>query len=246
MAGYSVRMTSNGERGNAVIPEAAAAGLDKINFSIFGTTPEELAQVQHERFRNIELAKRKIDALHASISTAIANGVGVAANIVMSDTSHSDRVERLINAFDSQLSIRVLPDLDRGSESYYAIYNLLSTLGAIPVKAYVDAGSSNARVSYQLPNGRSIFFKQIRPARLNETCDTCEFNTPTDCKEGFYGIRLYRNTMGRYLVGVCIQRMDLTMPVDEFVTSDLFSEVSEMRAKDFIDLQTFYEDRKEK
>ena len=197
--GYSVRMTSNGERGSAIIPACAAAGLEKVNFSIFGTSPEELADVQNEKYRDVGRAQRKIDALNAAISTAVANGVGVAANIVMTDETHIERVVRLIEEFDSQLSIRVLPDLDRGLDSYYAIYQLFTDIGAVPVKAFVDAGSSNARVSYQLPNGRTIFYKQIRPSRLNATCDSCQFNNPQDCREGFYGVRLYRDDVRRYL-----------------------------------------------
>jgi molybdenum cofactor biosynthesis enzyme MoaA len=44
-AGFAVCMTSNGENGAQVLPAAARAGLDRVNFSIFGTTPEELAEV---------------------------------------------------------------------------------------------------------------------------------------------------------------------------------------------------------
>ena len=47
--GYRVCMTSNGENGARQIPACADAGLDRVNFSIFGTTPNELAQVQHTR-----------------------------------------------------------------------------------------------------------------------------------------------------------------------------------------------------
>jgi pyruvate-formate lyase-activating enzyme len=38
-AGLRVGMTSNGERGERVLPECAAAGLDRVNFSVFGTRP---------------------------------------------------------------------------------------------------------------------------------------------------------------------------------------------------------------
>jgi cyclic pyranopterin phosphate synthase len=137
-----------------------------------------------------------------------------------------------------------LPDLDKGPESYYAIYNLLAKLGAVPTKAFIDAGSSNARVGYELPNGRTVFFKQIRPARLAETCDDCAFNNGADCKEGFYGVRLYRDKEGVYRVGVCIQRMDLTSPIEEFMRSNLYNEVQEMRLRDLADLQSFYSERK--
>ena len=42
---------------------ALAQDCQKINFSIFGTTPEELAMTQHERYQNPALAARKLNAL---------------------------------------------------------------------------------------------------------------------------------------------------------------------------------------
>jgi len=68
--------------------------LDRVNFSIFGTTAEELAQVQHSRFADIRLAERKIRALQDSVRMAIANGVMVSANIVVPSYEHASRVRR--------------------------------------------------------------------------------------------------------------------------------------------------------
>ena len=42
----TVGLTSNGENGAAVLPTCAEAGLDRINLSVFGSTPDELAAVQ--------------------------------------------------------------------------------------------------------------------------------------------------------------------------------------------------------
>lgn len=238
--GYRVKMTSNGERGSQIIPECAEAGLEKIVFSIFGTTPAELAAVQHDRYKDFDSAKRKIDALQAAITSAADNGIETAANIVMPDVIHANRVLRVINEYDQRLSVRILPDIDRGSESYYAIYQLLARMGAVATDSLVEAGSSNARVRYKIADDREVIFKQIRPARLHETCSDCQFNNPDDCKEGFYGVRLYVDKTGQYQVGVCIQRMDLTMPVEQFITSGLFKEVKEMREQDLKNLQAAY------
>ena len=53
-------MTSNGENGEAVLASFAKVGLGRVNFSVFGTTPEELAEVQDVRFRNPTRAARKV------------------------------------------------------------------------------------------------------------------------------------------------------------------------------------------
>ena len=97
----------------------------------------------------------------------------------------------------------------------------------------MTAGASGYRTAYRLPNGRVVMFKQIRPVRLPTTCAGCRFNNATDCQEGYYGVRLYRDRLGGYLVGVCIQRMDLCMPVEEFVQSDLCAEVLRLRDEEY-------------
>ncbi len=68
---------------------------------------------------------------------------------------------------------------------------------------------------------------------MSETCAGCRFNNDTDCQEGFYGVRLYYDRTGRYHVGVCIQRMDLCLPLDEFLTSSLRGEILELRESEY-------------
>ncbi len=241
--GYEVKMTSNGESGANKIGSYALAGLSKINFSIFGTTPEELASVQHEKYANKNIAARKINALHRSIDAAVTNGIGVAANIVVTSTDHHDRLYRILEEFDTTLDIRLLPDLDAGASSYFAIYKFLYDLGASPIDAQVEAGSSNARVRYELPTGRIITYKQIRPVKLPTSCTSCEFNSDDLCKEGFYGVRLYMDREGQYKVGVCIQRMDLTQNLNDFINSPIMDEVSGLKAAEYTDLVNSYGDK---
>lgn len=217
-AGFRVGMTSNGERGERVLPECAAAGLDRVNFSIFGTTAAELAEVQHARYSNTARAERKIDALKRSIAACEAHGIKASANAVVLDHSHA---------------ARVLNSLDHGTVSIDAIERILAERGAVAEAHYITAGVSGARTAYRLPDGRRVFFKQIRPVRLPETCAGCRFNNDTDCQEGFYGVRLYYDRTGRYQVGVCIQRMDLCLPLDEFLTSPLRAEILALREAEY-------------
>ncbi|MFF5157515.1 radical SAM protein [Streptomyces sp. NPDC000348] len=231
--GYEVGVTSNGENGAGVLAACAKAGLGRVNFSIFGTTPEELAQVQNVRFRTASLAARKIEALERSIQVATDEGVGVSANVVIPDHSHIERVHRLLDRYSPQVSLRILSSLADGDKSLDAIDELLGGLGAVPREVHVIAGSSGFRISYTLPGGRVIKVKHIRPLRLPETCASCRFNNTTDCHEGYYGVRLYRDPRGTFHVGVCIQRMDLCLPIDEFLDSAVCSEISTMREQEF-------------
>jgi cyclic pyranopterin phosphate synthase len=92
--GYRVCMTSNGENGARAIAASAAAGLDRVNFSIFGTTPKELAQVQATKYANAKRAQAKIAAMRASIQACVDHGVKASANIVVPDESHVSLVTK--------------------------------------------------------------------------------------------------------------------------------------------------------
>jgi cyclic pyranopterin phosphate synthase len=243
-AGYVVGMTSNGENGEKTLEACAEAGLSKVNFSIFGTTAEELAAVQHPRFRSKQLADAKLRALDRSIRVALESGLKVSANIVMSDTSHEERIRRVIDKYaGAGVTVRILDDLDRGDVSDMAIYELLAKLDAKPQELLVEAGSSNSRVSYELSNGSTVYFKQIRRTVLPKVCDDCTLNNDVDCKEGYYGVRLYVDRGGTYRVGVCLQRMDLVQTVEDFSAGDLSNIVTELRNREFDMLTDYYKDR---
>jgi cyclic pyranopterin phosphate synthase len=231
--GFQVCMTSNGENGAKVLARCAREGLDRVNFSIFGTAARELAQVQHARFADQGRAERKIQALRNAVRVGLAEGIRVSANIVVPDYSHAPRVRRLLHDFSPALSVRLLNSLDDGAESISAIERILSDVGATAFEHRVTAGVSGWRTAYRTPAGRELLFKKIRRVRLPETCLACRFNNDNDCKEGFYGVRLYRDRRGGYQVGVCIQRMDLCMPVSEFVQSPLCQEVIALRDTEY-------------
>lgn len=218
-AGFRVGMTSNGERGERVIPDCAEAGLGRVNFSIFGTTAAELAEVQHSRYRNPVLAQRKLEALALSIAACDVNGVDANANLVVPDYTHAPPVHRLLDEHSPRLTVRLLNSLDGGQTSIEAISRILADRGAVAESLHITAGASGARTAYRLPDGRRIFFKQIRPVRLPGRCPGCRFNNGTDCEEGFYGVRLYYDRTGTFQVGVCIQRMDLCLPLSDFLSS---------------------------
>ncbi|MEV0074702.1 MULTISPECIES: hypothetical protein [unclassified Amycolatopsis] len=152
------------------------------------------------------------------------------------DESHIGRVHRLLDEYSPRLSVRLLNSLDHGEASIRAIETALEQRGAVPEARYLTAGVSGARTAYRLPGGRRVFFKKIRRVRLPPTCAGCPFNNDTDCQEGFYGVRLYRDRSGLYQVGVCIQRMDLCRPLDEFLRSDLPEEIRALRAREAAEL----------
>jgi hypothetical protein len=214
----------------------AEAGLDLVNFSVFGTTPAELAAVQHARYGNPVRAARKLDALKAAIGVAVEHGVKASANVVVPDHSHIERVHRLLDEYAPQLSVRLLNSLDHGQVSIDAIEQALKERGGVPEAEYITAGVSGSRTAYRLGDGRRVFFKEIRRVRLPETCSGCRFNNDTDCQEGFYGVRLYRDRRNTYQVGVCIQRMDLCRPLDDFLASGLPDEIRAFRQADHAQL----------
>ncbi|HET9850557.1 MAG TPA: radical SAM protein [Candidatus Saccharimonadales bacterium] len=241
--GLSVKMTSNGENPR-ILERCAEAGLDKVIFSVFGTTASDLSKVQHDKFKNSYLAQRKIDSLYQSIAEIAEHGIEAVANIVVPGFGHEARVTGIMDQFE-HLSIRLLNSLADGEQSYAAIYEILASLGAKPLRTKLSAGSSNARIDYQIPDGSKVSFKQIRPARFDSVCAGCEIDAKGKCEEGFYGLRLYVDQNGKYLVGVCIQRMDLVMELDDFLASGLPAEISAFRAAEKESMVDFFKDRLE-
>jgi GTP 3',8-cyclase len=239
--GLTVGLTSNGENGAAAMRECAEAGLDRINLSVFGTTAEELAVVQAPRYASVKLAERKLRALHETVEAAVRYGVKVSANIVVPDHSHVSRVLRIIEEHGRDVVVRMLVNLEDGGTSLAAMSEVTGHLGAVPVRKIVTAGASDQRTRYRLPNGRTIYVKSIRPVRLPETCGGCRFNNDRDCQEGYYGVRLYRAQNGPFMVGVCIQRMDLCVSLGEFVMSQLCREVQTFRDDEYARLTALHE-----
>jgi cyclic pyranopterin phosphate synthase len=230
--GHEVKMTSNGERFYAMAAELKEAGLKKVIFSIFGTTPEDLAAVQGGKFNNPKFAKLKLDALERSIVAAHENGIETAANIVMPNLDHAQRIMNIIDRFGDVCKIRILNSLDEGKESYEAIYELLAVMGATVQQVNMTAGASGMSVDYRLPDGKEIGFKQIRKSYLSEVCNDCVLRD-NGCDEGYYGMRMYVDRMNQYRVGVCIQRMDLTRPLSEFMSSNLPEAIREHRSQEY-------------
>ncbi|MEV4970244.1 radical SAM protein [Streptomyces scopuliridis] len=238
--GLTVALTSNGENGAAVLPECAAAGLDRINLSVFGTTPEELAAVQAPRLASSKQAERKLAALGATIEAASKHGVKVSANIVVPDRSHVERVLRVIEEHGRTVVVRMLVSLEDDGASLAAMREVVDHLGAVPVQRIITAGASDQRTRYRLPDGRDLYAKSIRPVRLPSTCADCRFNNDQDCHEGYYGVRLYRAQEGPFVIGVCIQRMDLCVPLGNFVMSRLCHEVRAFREDETTRLTTLH------
>lgn len=223
--GLSVGMTSNGERGRQVMADCSASGLNRVNVSVFGTTAEELQRVQSERFKSSGLAESKIRAAEQTVRAAVSNGVKASVNIVVPGTAHVDRVVSLVESYGQFADVRMLTSIQHGAESIAAISEVLDRVGAEPVLRTFTAGTSDERTLYRALGGRAVYVKRLLPVRLPDTCASCRFNNDSDCQEGYYGVRLYLTEQGEYMVGVCIQRMDLCVPVAELSKSGIVEEV---------------------
>lgn len=241
--GLAVKMTSNGETGARPYTDGrlASAGLRSVNISIFGSTPEEYAAVQPSRF-GVKWAANKLLQSKEAIAAARESGVTVKSNCVMSSAEDEERIRRLIERAESEgFNLRILNNLGAGQISIAAIYNLLAGLNAEPTRRKLVAGASGAATYFRLPNGQELGYKQIRRARLAEACKGCELDKTGQCEEGFYGTRLYRKDgvlagENPYQYGVCIQRMDLTLPSDDFYISGYPQAIQRLKKRDYEEL----------
>jgi cyclic pyranopterin phosphate synthase len=235
--GMRVKMTSNGELGSRKITELAEAGLSGINFSIFGANAPELSAVQLAASNNPQWAERKLQRLHEAIYTAVASGVNVGANVVVNGPQDADRATNIIQSYPPAVTVRLQGDLENQAVAWASIYDILSELEAVPVNAVATAGTSSIKVVYRLPDGRQVDFKRFMDVKLPDTCIGCSYNNPIDCREGFYGLRLYASEEG-YKVGVCLRRMDLTTSISDFLSGTLPNEIQRLREREYLSLAT--------
>lgn len=237
--GYSVKMTSNGQSGERGLSELADAGLTGVNFSIFGTTPDELARTQGDVFRNnLELASRRLGKMDEAMIAATALGIKVKANIVISGEDDIDRGIRLLEKAPDKAHVRFQADTSDREPSLRAIYKLMRELGARPVARTIVAGCSIDNYDYETPEGRLVTFKQTRFSRLPGVCDNCPIDKAGECHEGYYGIRFYKDVADNYWLSPCIQKMDTAERLDDFLAEGgLGEKVSNYRNQDLARLQ---------
>lgn len=233
--GYEVKMTSNGQSGNRQLQELAKAGLRGINFSIFGTTPEELAATQSDVFKNnLKLAQIRLDKMEEAMSGALAAGLNVKANIVITGAHDIERGHRLLEETDENVKVRFQADTSNRSESLESIYQLMTEIDGHPVSRDIVAGCSIDNFDYVLPSGRVVTFKQARQTRLPHACEGCPVDAKGECYEGYYGIRLYRSDSGQYWLSPCIQQMNTSSHSDDFFSPGGLGEaVRKYREEDY-------------
>ena len=239
LAGYSVKMTSNGQSGERGLADLAEAGLTGINFSIFGTTPDELARTQGLKFQNnLRLAANRLAKMDEAMLAATSLGINVKANIVISGENDIDRGIRLLENAPESAHVRFQADTSDRKPSLVAIYKLMRELGARPVARTIVAGCSIDNYDYETPEGRIITFKQTRFSRLPGACDNCPVDTAGKCHEGYYGIRFYKDTYDNYWLSPCIQKMDTAQRLDDFMAEGgLGAQVNNYRKQDLARLQ---------
>jgi cyclic pyranopterin phosphate synthase len=220
-AGYSIKMTSNGQSGERGLGRLAAAGLAGVNFSVFGTTPEEFAATQAKVFQtNLKLAEMRLAKMDEAMAAACELGLRVKANIVITGSDDIDRGLRLLDKAPEMVKVRFQADTSNRQPSLLAIYELMRQLDAKPVSREIVAGCSIDNYDYELPGGRLVTFKQARFSRLPGTCDNCAVDEAGECHEGYYGLRLYKDAENTFWIGACLQRMETSETVEHFLAAD--------------------------
>ncbi len=234
-SGYAVKMTSNGQSGARQLTELRDAGLMGVNFSVFGTTPAELAATQGPVFGNdLLLAESRLKKMNEAMAAACGLGLEVKANIVITGENDIDRGLRLLDEAPETVKVRYQADTSNRTASLAAIYKLMTELEAHPIKRTLVAGSSIDNFDYALPDGRPITFKQTRMSRLSAICRDCPIDKAGECYEGFYGVRMYKDEAGTYWLSPCIQQMGSSQPIDTFLgRGGLGAVIKSFRQSDF-------------
>lgn len=213
------KMTSNGQRGGAMLAELAAAGLRSVNYSIYGLNPDQFQATQVRQ--GVNLAEKRIAALHEAIAEALHVGLRVKANMVVGIDDAYEKITDALETLDPRVELRFQPDLRDQRLGTRVIRTVLSALGGHALRRTYSSGSSNQLIEYSLDDydGREVGMKSFRHSRMPAICAGCPIDAAGDCDEGYYGPRLFKKSgeegIGKYIVGVCLQRMELAVPFDQ-------------------------------
>ncbi|MDM5185978.1 radical SAM protein [Bacillus sp. DX4.1] len=222
--GFIVKMTSIGNT-KEIMDEIFNAGIDGINFSLHAIETEELHSTQVDR--TLKWTKVQQDRQFQSILSAKKAGIKVKLNTVMASQKDIPRIKQVIDwAFENDIDMRILPEINFLEKSVNTIRNFLNFYGAVEKRRQYTLGVSSGTIFYDIPGKKEIGFKILMPSYLDSMCNSCDMKKNGTCREYFYGIR-FENKLGMHNVRLCVHKTnsDTYMRMDEFLDSEQFKEI---------------------
>ena len=208
-----VSVTTNGVKLLSVDDwiELKRKGLDKVIFSIHDANVEDFFQLETRIGVTMKWAQNALRNQFTNVVNALNAGLRVRTNTVAYATY--EKLELTIrqllsiqNEYRSKrLEVRVLNDLNDVDKSQFIINRLLDSLSARLERVEKRLGSSSVVKVYKIEGENILSIKLSYPFYLPVVCDSCKIRS--ECKEGFYGLRLEKRN-GDYYVRLCVYRND--------------------------------------
>ena len=202
LAGYSVKMTTNGQSNISQYEGCIKAGLHEINISIPTLNPSVLGQLMnppHSKSWGEKAIKRQI-----ALCYALREKIPVKVNTCIgADESDTLKIASFVR--DTKVRWRIMKVLKANEASESTIARFCKTIGAIPQRAILVNGTSSCSIDMATADGFSFGVKLIRPLRLQAMCAGCSVHSSGGCFEYAYGSRV-EAVSGQLFVRSCLYR----------------------------------------
>lgn len=230
LAGFTVRLTTNGQSSPKRLTEIIQAGVSSINFSVLSLDPEQFLQTQNPPsipgLDPIKWASRMIEREKSNITLAKSLGVNVKINTAVLGPEDFPRVDSVREFADqNDITLVLLNGVGEGDHSQQAVFEYAQR-NATLIGAKESLNNGKGSRMYALPSGNELRAKYLTDYHPEVVCGGCVHNGKPSCVEKFYGIRMeFRG--GEPYTRLCLQQSNerTVMPLTEFMTKDIRSQL---------------------
>lgn len=221
--GYKVKVTTNGNFSSQIRKFLIDSNIDGINFSIHTINPEKLQTFQEGK--NLKECELIINNQLENIRELKKEKNKIKINSIILDKRTAE--EMLDFAINENIPLRFMPDLNRYEETYRITKQILQENDfAASEKLNKSSNFSGVVKYYKNKNGYLLGIKEIRKVYNESLCYSCEFRNTKKCREGFYGIRIFRDGLtGEHKIRLCLDKNDkkTIIPLENFDICNLIN-----------------------
>lgn len=231
--GFRVQMTTNGDWNPIRLDEFVKAGIDSLNFSINGITPDDLFWVMGsgKYGRGQEWCTKMVARKQENLRNASMSPISTKINTVV---MRSDITSRVLDfALTNKLPIRMMRNLNDIENTEEIIQRLLREKGLTPIINQIatgDSGGAGTLYGYRdYIDQPDVRVKRFGDVYLESICTGCPLKGTEKCREKFYGVRFGKSIAGEHEVRLCIDRNDgeVVMPMQDFLRSNHINSLQE-------------------
>lgn len=213
---YKVKITTNGNFDSSIQKFLKKRDLAGVNFSIHTINSKSLKDFQVGK--TIEECNKIVENQLRNITEMSNSEKNVKINAVVLNKKIAEEI--LGFAIKKNIPLRFLPDLNNYDATYKIIKRMMQENRFKRFNSNKSkVGYSGVITYYKNPGGYILGIKEIKKVYNKNLCDTCGYKKTEKCREGFYAIRIFRDSStGKHMIRLCLDKNDgkAVVPLEKF------------------------------